>query len=345
MTVRFRFNQMLVVLALSAVPLLVQAQDATPEVTAEPYSLFTLQDNGRPELLPYPTSRTFTIGWAMNSDAFPFSVAVNRGTDLAVADMDIDLLHVDGQGDTQTQIAQVEDFITQGVDGIVLIAWDATAIVPQVEAAAAAGIPLLTCFNDLGGAPVENYPGSISLIGVDEVEVGRVAARQILDLLPDGGQIAVIEGAPGFQASIDRSSGFIEVLAENPSIEVVATQPGNWSREEALSVAENLLLAHPELDVIYTHDDSMALGAIDALKNAGTLDQVKVFGIGGSAAGIEAIEAGELYGTVFYSPVDAGYLCTKALVAFLEGEPLPEYILLPTPLVTSDNVADFEGEW
>jgi ribose transport system substrate-binding protein len=321
------------------------AQQSTPEPTPEGFQLFTLAETGLPALEPIEITNEWTIGWAMNADAFPFSVAMNTGTDMAVEAMPINNLHVDGRGDTQTQIAQLEDFITQEVDGIVLVSWDANAVIPQVEAAAEAGIPLLTCFNDLGGEPVENYPGSISLIGVDEVEVGVLIAQEVLALLPDGGQVAIIEGAAGFQASIDRSAGFIETLAANEDIEIVATQPGDWSRDTALAVAENLLLANPDLDVIYTHDDSMALGAIDALKNAGTLEDVAVFGIGGSAPGIEAIRAGEMYGTVFYSPVSAGYLCTKALIAHLEGEIIPEYILMPTPLVTADNVDQFEGEW
>lgn len=323
----------------------VVAQEATEEAPMMGFQLFELAETGLPELEPLDVASEYTIGWSMNNDAFPFAVAINNGTDMAVADMNIDLLHADGQGEVQRQLAQLEDFVTQGVDGIVLVALDATAVVPQVEAAAEAGVPLLTCFNDLGGAPVENYPGSIALVGVDEVETGAVIAREVLELLPDGGQVAIIEGAPGFQATIDRSGGFMEVLAENEAIEIVASQPGNWLRDEALAVAENLILAHPDLDVIYTHDDSMALGAIDALKNANMLDQVAVFGIGGSVPGIEAIRAGEMYGTVFYSPVAAGYLCTKALVAYLEGEALDEYVLMPTPLVTAENVDSFEGEW
>lgn len=330
------------------------AQGGTPEATVEAtmeatpaqgFQLFKLMEDGRPELAPLTTSREYTVGWSMNNDAYPFAVAINTGTDRAVADMKIKLIHADGKGEVQTQLDQVEDFITQKVDGIVVVALDANAIVPQVEAAAKAGIPFLTCFNDLGGAPVENYPGSVALLGVDEVEAGATAAREILKLLPDGGEVAIIEGAAGFQASVDRSAGFNKVLAENPKIRVVATQPGDWLRDKALSVAENLLLAHPDLDVIYTHDDSMSLGAVDALKNVGKLEQVKVFGIGGSKPGIEAIRKGEMYGTVFYSPVAAGYLCTKALIAHLEGMDLPDYILMPTPLVTTANVDKFEGEW
>jgi ribose transport system substrate-binding protein len=125
----------------------------------------------------------------------------------------------------------------------------------------------------------------------------------------------------------------------------VASQPGNWTREGALTVAENILQAHADLDVIYAHDDNMAIGAVSAVRDAGRLDRVKVLGIGGSIEGLEAIRKGELYGTVFDSPKAAAYICSKALVAHLEGKTIPTEVFIPRPVVTKANVDKFKGEW
>jgi ribose transport system substrate-binding protein len=294
---------------------------------------------------PYPTTDEYVIGVSQIGLAFPFVVAMVEGSDQAAEDMNFQQVLTDAQGDVQAQIAQLEDITAQGPDGIVLVALDAEAVIPQLEAASDAGIPVLTCWNDLGGPPRENYPGSISLIGVDEVQTGRDVAQLAIETLPEGGKVAIIEGAPGFQASIERSEGFTEVLADYPEIEIVSSQPGNWTREEALAVAENILQVHPDLDLIYAHDDNMAIGAITALRDSNLLDQVAVVGVGGSIEALDAIRAGELFGTVFDSPRAAAYICSKALVAHLEGETIPSEVFLPRPIVTAENVDEFEGEW
>ncbi len=307
--------------------------------------LFDLLPNGSIKMEPTAVTKARVIALSQIGNQFPFVVAMNKGADKSAAEMNFKLLLTDAQGDPQKQINQMEDLISQKPDGLVLVALDANAVIPQVEAANKAGIPLLTCWNDLGGPPRQNWPGSISLVGVDEVESGRNAARFVLKLLPDGGKVAIIEGAAGFQATIERSEGFREVLQQNPKIEIVASQPGNWTRDGALAVAENFIQAHPDLNVIYAHDDNMALGAVSALRNANLLGKVKVVGIGGSKEGLEAIKNGELTGTVFDSPEGAQYVCNKALIMALEGAKLPSEVWLPRPVVSKENVDQYQGEW
>jgi ribose transport system substrate-binding protein len=307
--------------------------------------LYELTPDGSAKMAPYKPSKPYKIGLSNIGNQFPFVVAMNAGMDQAVKDMGLNLIFTDAQGDAQKQIAQMEDITTQKPAGTVLVALDANAVIPQLEASVKQGVPVLTCWNDLGGPPRQNWPGSISLVGVDEVETGRKVGRETLKLLPNGGKVAIIEGAAGFQASIERSEGFKEVLAQNPKIEIVASQPGNWTREGALSVAENFIQAHPDLNVIYAHDDNMALGAVSALKNANLLDKVKVVGIGGSKEGLESIKNGELHSTVYDSPMADTYVCIKALVMSLDGVKLPSEIWLPRPVVTKDNVDQFKGEW
>lgn len=307
--------------------------------------LFDLLPNGAVKMEPAKVSKARTIGVSQIGNQFPFVVAMNKGSDKAAQEMNFRQILTDAQGDPQKQINQMEDLISQKPDGLLLVALDANAVIPQVEGANKAGIPLLTCWNDLGGPPRQNWPGSISLVGVDEVESGRNAARFVVKLLPDGGKVAIIEGAAGFQATNERSEGFREVLQQNPKIEIVASQPGNWTRDAALAVAENYIQAHPDLNVIYAHDDNMALGAVSALRNANLLDKIRVVGIGGSKEGLDAIKNGEMAGTVFDSPEADTYACIKALILSLEGAKLPSEIWLPRPVVSKDNVDQFQGEW
>ncbi|MCY4538194.1 MAG: sugar ABC transporter substrate-binding protein [Chloroflexi bacterium] len=307
--------------------------------------LFELGDNGMPIMSPYETTDTYLIGVSQIGNNFPFVVAMVEGSDQAAEDMGFEQILTDAQFDVQKQITQLEDILALDPDGIVLVALDAEAVIPQLEAAVAADIAVLTCWNDLGGPPRANYEGSVSLIGVDEVQTGRDVAQFVLELLPDGGQVAIVEGAAGFQASIERSEGFVEALEANPDIEIVASQPGNWTREDALAVTENYIQAYPDIDLIYAHDDNMAMGVVSALRDADLLADVRVIGIGGSVEGLESIANGELYGSVFDSPRAAAYICSKALIAHLEGAEIPSDIFLPRPIVTQENVADFEGEW
>lgn len=335
--------------AATQAPVEAPAENAITEIVADADGsypgLWDLQPNGRISPTPFANQKAYTIGVLNVGKQFPVVAAMDMGMEQAANDMNLTILYGDGQGDAQKQIAQFEDFLAQKPDGIVLVALDANAVIPQVEAAAAQGVPVLTCWNDLGGAPVENYPPSVALITFDEIENGRRIAREVLDLLPDGGKVAIIEGAAGFQASVDRSTGFKEVLAENSKIEIVSSQPGNWTREGALAVAENVLQAHPDLNVIYAHDDSMALGAVDALRNAEILDQVKVFGLGAQAQAVDAIKAGELFGTLDYGPREQMYGCMKAMVMSLEGVKLPSEIWFPAPPVTATNSDQFQFDW
>jgi ribose transport system substrate-binding protein len=307
--------------------------------------LFDLAPNGTPVEAPIKVSKQYVIGVSQIGNQFPFVVGMNKGSDQAAKDMNLKLIFTDAQGDSQKQIAQMEDITSQKPDAIVLVALDANAVIPQLEASVQKGVPVLTCWNDLGGPPRQNWQSSISLVGVDEVESGRKAAQFVLKLLPDGGKVAIIEGAAGFQATNERSEGFKEVLAGNPKIQIVASQPGNWDRDTALGVAENLIQAHPDLNVIYAHDDNMAIGAVSALRNANLLGKVKVVGIGGSKEGLDAIKKGDMTGTVYDAPAEDMYVCLKSAVMYLEGAQLPSEVWEPRPVVTKDNVDQFPGEW
>ena len=137
--------------------------------------LFEFTSSGSATMTPYKPSKAYTIGLSQIGNQFPFVVAMNAGSDQAAKDMGIKLIFTDAQGDAQKQVAQLEDMMTQKPDGIVLVALDANAVVPKLEAAVKQNIPTLTCWNDLGGPPRANWPGSVSLVGVDEVETGRKA--------------------------------------------------------------------------------------------------------------------------------------------------------------------------
>jgi ribose transport system substrate-binding protein len=310
----------------SAAPTAVPKAAAVTEIKAaadDSYpGLYELTPDGSANMTPYKPSKAYKIGLSNIGNQFPFVVAMNVGMEQAVKDMGLNLIFTDAQGDAQKQIAQMEDITTQKPDGTVLVALDANAVIPQLEGIGETERPRPDLLERPGRPPRANWPGSISLVGSMK---WRPDARSEgnLKLLPDGGKVAIIEGAAGFQASMERSEGFTEILAGNPKIEIVASQPGNWTREGALSVAENFIQAHPDLAVIYAHDDNMALGAVSALKNANLLDKVKVVGIGGSIEGLESIKNGELHSTVYDSPKADTYVCIKALAMSLDGVKLP----------------------
>lgn len=277
------------------------------------------------------------IGLAISTLNNPFFVDLESGAREAAQAAGVELVVLDAQDDAAKQVSQIEDLVTQGVDAIVINPTDGDAVVPAIEKANQAGIPVLTVDRGASGGQVAVH------IASDNVAGGRMAGEWLFQRLGGQGKVIELEGIPGTSAARDRGKGFEEALAAFPGIQRVAKQPADFDRAKGLSVMENLLQAHPDVQGVFAHNDEMALGAIRALQAAGKAGQVVVVGFDAIPDALQAIEEGLLAATVAQQPAEMGRLGVEYAVKVVRGEQVPASVPVPVRLVTSENLSEFLG--
>jgi len=270
--------------------------------------------------------------------SFPFPAAIGEGIKEEAKKHKVEIVQTDAQGDVNKQTNDVQDLIGQNVDGILLLPVDSGVATRMVDDIKEAGIPVIAVASQVGESKdIEDvYPNLNALATQSEVEAGAKAGEIAVEALPDGGKIAVVEGAAGFAEVRLRLEGFEQVLNEaEADYQIVASQPGDWLPEESRAACENMLSANPDIDLFYAESDDMAIGCMEA---AGT--EADVIGIGGAKQAIEAIKDGQLLGTVCYKPNDLGHIAMRAMYEQLTGERKleQEFITYDTPKITKENV-------
>jgi inositol transport system substrate-binding protein len=257
-------------------------------------------------------------------------------------ELGVELTIVSAEEDTATQLGQVENFITDEMDAIIVIPVDTDAAAPMTEAAQAAGIPLVYVNRRPSDLPTD---GSVPYVGSDSLYAGTVEMQLLSDLAGGEGRVVILIGDPANEAAVLRTQGCHDVIDANPGLTFVAEQAGNWYREEGLNITENWIQSGEEFDIICSNNDEMALGAIEALRNADLLDSVIVGGVDATADALAAMEAGELEVTVFQNAGAQGGGGVEAAVKLVNGEPIENMvdgvIDVPYEPVTPENMADY----
>ncbi len=238
------------------------------------------------------------------------------------------------EGDQLGQLSIAEDLINQGFNALLFSPQSDANLIPAVEKAKAAGIPVLNV-NDAVIPSAEHYVGNVQKGNGVNVANWFIANRA------DGGKVAVIEGQPGVYAAGQRTAGFTETINAAGNFEVVASVPANWSREEAFNAATTILQQYPDLIGFYANNDGMALGVVEAVKAAGKAEQVAVFGTDGISDAYAAIRAGDLTGTVDSFPVLTGEIAMEVALRLMAGQALPRVVATPQALITKDNVESY----
>ena len=278
-----------------------------------------------------------TFGLVTKALNNPFWEMVHEGS-LAVAEANnIELLYLapTKANNLEEQTRLVDDLIAKKVDGIVLVPVDSTGIVPAIERANAAGIPVALANTNAGGGEV------VTFSAVENYEAMKMLAEYAMDTLGGTGKVIILEGTAGAQTAIDRKAGVDDTLANFPDVEVLASQTADFQRAQGLTVMENLLQAYPEIDAVIACNDEMALGAVEALDAAGRLADTMVFGFDGNNDALKAVSEGRMVATCFQNPQMQGGDAVQALIDYLAGKEVPARIQTNAILVTSDNIADF----
>lgn len=279
---------------------------------------------------------SYKIGALWSSLAVPpVKVIVDAGTKKA-AELGGELVNMDAQFDPFNQATQAKNLISQKVDAVLVNVIDPEGIVPSLKAIHEAGIPVI-----IGTLPVSPQadPYITSFIGPDNVAAGKLAGELMVKALGGkGGDIAIIEGDPGLTVT-DRTAGFKQGLAEN--IKVLDIQTSKWDRAKALSIMQDFLSKYPNLNGVFVHNDDMAMGAIQAIKQAGKQDQVKVIGFGGTKEAVGALKSGDMFGTVTEDLVWTAEKEIEVAIAAKKGEPVEKKIIVPTGKLTKENLEGY----
>lgn len=241
----------------------------------------------------------------------------------------------DGQMNAEKQVGQVENFIAQGVDAIVLNPISMDGCAPAVEAAKEAGIPIITLISI-----TSNQDMASTYVGSDAVESGKLEAEMMVEDLEGKGNIVVMFGQMGHDAQIGRYEGLKEVI-EGTEIEIIAEQTGNWSREEGMKLMENWLSAGKEIDAVVAQNDAMALGAAMAIEAKGLTGQIKVYGIDAQGEALDAVEKGTMAGTVFQNAEEQGTKCVDVAIDAANGKELEDNYYIPYEAVRADIVDQY----
>ncbi|NBF40301.1 MAG: substrate-binding domain-containing protein, partial [Spirochaetes bacterium] len=185
----------------------------------------------------------------------PFFVTLRDGAQAAADEMGVELVVVDSQDDPAREASNIQDLIQRGVDALLINPTDSDAVVPSVQRANDAGIPVFTIDRGANGGEV------VSHIASDNVAGGEMAAEYLIEAIGGSGQVVELQGIPGTSAARDRGEGFNNVVDQNDDVEVIARQTANFNRTEGLNVFQNILQAESDIDGVFAHNDGMVLGA------------------------------------------------------------------------------------
>ncbi len=253
----------------------------------------------------------------------------------------VECIQLDPGGDVALQLSQVEDLIQQQVDVIAIWPVNGKALVPGARKAHQAGIPVVivnSLIDESGYEFVEGFAGP------DTYEEGVNAAKAMIEALDGQGQVVELMGLPGYVTAIRRSGGFQDYIADNaPGIEILATEPTDWNRAKATTAMENLLVRFgDEIDGVYVADDNIGIGALNAMKEAGVAGDIVMTSACMFGEGYDAMEEGFIYGSVYQSPAEDAINAVEMSVAVAKGEEVPFWNYFETPVVTPENMDQFE---
>jgi len=248
----------------------------------------------------------------------------------------------DAQNDTSRQLDQVQNFVSSGVDAIIVVAVDGDGTPALTKIATDAGIPIV--YANHPPADVDKLPETAAFVGSNEIDSGTLETKEVCRLLGGKGAAYVLMGPLNNHSSLIRTKDIHDVIAtdECKGMSVIEEQSANWDRLEAANIMTNWLSAGREFDAVIANNDEMAIGAIQAMKAAGIdMSKVVVGGIDATPDGLAAMAAGDLDVTVFQNAIAQGAAAMDAAVALSRDQETERQIWVPFELVTPENMKDY----
>lgn len=279
------------------------------------------------------------IGATLSSDDSQYMQLLARHMGETAKEKGVELKLAYAQWNVETQTRQLEEFVEEKVDAIILSPVNAKSLLIPLKEVAKAGIPLINLnmkVDAISSAYISTYVGSSSS------EEAALAASVFIDLWgEEGGEVAIIEGDPGSDPQIYRTQTFMEQLTPHPQIEIVGISNGGWDREKSRLAAYDMLQKNPDLKGLYCQDCNMALGAVEALEELGRAGQVAVVGISDEEEYLQAVEDGKLTALISQPSEYEGRYAVHCAMLAAQGETLRPWYKDPIKIVTKENVAEY----
>ena len=277
-----------------------------------------------------------TIGVSVLTMTHPFFLDLVDELKKTAEAQNFEVLINTSEFDVAVQKDQISNFIVQQVDAMIICPADSRAIGTAIQEANMAGIPVFTADIAVLVEDVE----IIAHVGIDNYEGGKMAGELALELLNGEGQIAIVDH-PEVESVIKRTKGFMDVvdaaIEENQAIEVVSRLPGSGSMDKSFKATEDILQAHPGVDVIFGINDETALGAVAAIEKANKEETVQVIGFGGKQEALKAVREGTLYADIITHPRQIGSQVIESIAQYMQGEEVEPVVLIPTEIYQPES--------
>jgi ribose transport system substrate-binding protein len=276
-----------------------------------------------------------TVGLAVANLQADFFNQIRQSVEAEAEAQGVKVIVSDAKGDSDTQVSQIQDFITQGVSAIIYIPAGATAATVPVRAANSAGIPIVTVDRNPEGSPGDTF------IATDSVAAAEALGDWVVEQTGGEANIGVIQGQVGTTPELARDEGFTTAIEKAPGMKEVARQASlQWAQDEGYDIATDMLQSNPDITVFFGRADALALGASAAARAAGR-DDILVVGFDGDKAGLEAVKDGTLGATITQPTQGMGKLALESALELADGGEVPAEQLQEGVLTTKDNVEPF----
>jgi galactofuranose transport system substrate-binding protein len=314
------------------------APTATPATSGSTGNAGANASGGLPKLAK---KDKYKVGFSQTVSDNPWRLAETQSMKDEAAKRGWEIVVTDAGGSAAKQVADVDSLIAQKVDAIFLAPQEEKPLVPAVMKAKAAGIPVILLDRTVDQTQAQGGRDYITFIGSDFVKEGQRVAEWLIKKTGGNAKIIELEGTTGSSPANDRKKGFDEAIKSQPGMQILASQTGQFNRDKGREVMATLLQAHPDVTVVYAHNDEMAIGAIAALEAAGKKpgQDVTVVSVDGEKDGLQAIIDGKLGATCECSP-RFGPKAYDTLVAYANGETIPPQIINPDNFFDATNAKD-----
>ena len=289
------------------------------------------------------TFAAYRIGVSIARVDDNFMTYVRTGLEAAAKHQDVQIQFEDAQGDVVRQLNQVEGFLNQKVDAVIVLPVDTAATANITRATVAAKTPLVY----VNRHPDERtLPEGVVTVASNDIEAGQLQMRYLAQKLGGKGNVAIVMGDLAQNATHARTEGVKQVLKDFPGIKIVEQQSAEWQRSKGMDLTSNWLLAGTAFNAIVANNDEMAIGAAMALQQAGKAKgEIAIVGIDGLPDGLAAIKRGLLAGSVFQDPKAQAAQAVQAAVRMIKGEQVDAQVWVPFELITPEQVGVFEQRY
>lgn len=277
-------------------------------------------------------AKDLKLGVSISTTNNPYFVAMKDGLDKFAGEKKVSLKVADAQDDAARQADDIQNFISQNVDAILINPVDSKAVVSSIKAANSANIPVILIDRGSEGGDV------LTTVASDNVEAGKMAAEFVVKELGEKAKAFELSGVPGASATVDRGKGFNKIA--KTKLDILSSQSANFDRAKALNTAQNMIQGHKDVQVIFAQNDEMALGAAQAVKSAGLKD-ILIVGIDGQPDAHDAIKNGDITATIAQQPAKMGEIAIQAAIDHYQGEKVKKTTVSPIYLVTKETVDQY----